>query len=135
MKKHILVAEDIEDLAELYCYQLESLGFDVTVAKNGLEAMELAPRLLPDLVIMDIRMPKMDGLEATRQIRENPATRDTPILVATAKALEGDKEKCLAAGCTGYIAKPFSHRQLGAAIEAVLKHPTKLCVAQSESWS
>jgi two-component system, cell cycle response regulator DivK len=126
VKKHILVAEDIEDLAELYCYQLESLGFDVTVAKNGLEAMELAPLLRPDLIIMDIRMPKMDGLEAARKIRENPATRDIPILAATAKALEGDKEKCLAAGCDGYIAKAFTHRELGAAIEAVLKHPTKV---------
>ena len=112
MKKHILVAEDNEDLAELYCIQLESLGFDVTVAKNGIEAIELAPLLLPDLVIMDIRMPKMDGLEAARQIRENPATRDIPILAATAKAMEGDKEKCLAAGCDGYIAKPFTHREL-----------------------
>ena len=126
MKKHILVAEDSADLAELYCVQLESLGFDVTVAKNGREAMKLAPLLRPDLIIMDILMPKMDGLEATRQIRENPATRDIPILAATAKALDGDKEKCLAAGCDDYIAKPFTHRELGAAIEAVLKHPTKL---------
>ena len=126
MKKHILVAEDNKDIAELYCFQLESLGFDVTVAKNGIEAMELAPLLLPDLVIMDILMPKMDGLEAARQIRENPATRDIPILAATAKAMEGDIEKCLAAGCDGYIAKPFNHTELGAAIEAVLQHPTKL---------
>ena len=126
MKKHILVAEDNEDLAELYCFQLGSLGFGVTVAKNGRETMELAPLLRPELVIMDIPMPKLDGLEAARQIRENPATRDIPILAATAKAMEGDKEKCLAAGCDDYIAKPFTHRELAAAIEAVLKHPTKL---------
>jgi CheY-like chemotaxis protein len=123
-KKHILVAEDNEDMADLYCLQLEWLGFDVTVARNGQEAVEMAPLLLPDLVIMDIFMPRIDGLEAARQLKENLATRNIPILAATAKAVEGDQERCLAAGCDGYIAKPFTHRELGAAIDALLKRPT-----------
>lgn len=121
MKKHILVAEDNEDMAELYCFQLESLGYDVTVARNGVDAVEMVPLLLPDLIVMDIHMPKMDGFEAVRQIRENPATQNIPILAATAKAMLDDQEKCLAAGCDGYIAKPFNHSQLGAAINALLR--------------
>lgn len=124
MKKHILVAEDNEDMADLYCLQLEWLGYDVTVARNGMDAVEMAPLLLPDVIIMDILMPKIDGLEATRQLKENPATRNIPILAATAKAIEGDQEKCLAAGCDGYIAKPFTHSELGAVIDALLKRPT-----------
>ncbi|HEV8342630.1 MAG TPA: response regulator [Candidatus Binatia bacterium] len=124
MRKHILVAEDNEDMAELYCLQLEALGYDVTVVRNGSKVLEVAPLLLPDLVIMDLLMPIMDGLTAVRQMRENPATRNIPILAATAKAMEGDQEKCLAAGCDGYIAKPFTLRDLGLAIAALLKRPT-----------
>jgi CheY-like chemotaxis protein len=67
----------------------------------------------------------MDGLEATAQIRENPATRDIPILAATAKAMPGDREKCLAAGCDGYIAKPFNHMELDTAITRIFKRRLK----------
>jgi two-component system cell cycle response regulator DivK len=124
VKKHILVAEDHKDMADLYCLQLAWLGFVVTVARNGQEAVEIAPLVLPDLVIMDVLMPKMDGLKAARKLKENPATRNIPILAATAQAIEGDQEKCLAAGCDGFIAKPFTHKELGDAIDVLLKGPT-----------
>lgn len=76
---------------------------------------------LPDLIVMDIRLPKMDGLQATTLIRDNPNTGNIPILAATVNALAGDREKCLEAGCNDYIAKPFTHRELGAAIKRLLK--------------
>ena len=80
----------------------------------------MATTLLPDLIVMDIIMPKMDGLQAATQIRQNSKTQAIPILAATAMAMPGDREKCLAGGCDGYIAKPFTYRELGAAIQKLL---------------
>ncbi len=76
---------------------------------------------MPEVIVMDICMPKMDGLEAVSHIRRNPKTRSIPILAATAKILPGDREKCLAGGCDGYQPKPFTHRELGAAIRRLLE--------------
>ena len=121
MKKRVLLVEDNPPTVDVLEMELKHLGYEVTVATNGLEAVKMAVSEPPDLVVMDILLPELDGLEATRQIRENPATRDIPILAATAKAMPGDKEKCLAAGCDGYIAKPFGHRELEGAIAGVLK--------------
>jgi two-component system cell cycle response regulator DivK len=123
VKKRILIAEDNGDMAELYRLQFEMTGYEVMVARNGIEAVEMASAKLPDVIIMDIQMPKMNGLEATRQLRENPATREIPILAATAKAMDGVQEKCLAVGCNGYIAKPFSLSELQAAISALFPVP------------
>ncbi len=91
------------------------------IARDGLEAVDRVAEQLPDLVIMDIHLPKMNGFEAVRRIRTMPAVHDIPILAATAKALNGDQEKCIAAGCDGYIAKPFTHRELETAINGMLK--------------
>ena len=77
----------------------------------------------PYLIVMDIQMPVMDGCEATAQIRKEPKTHSIPILATTAKAMSGDRQKCLKAGCNDYIAKPFTHRQLQAAIEKLLNKP------------
>jgi two-component system cell cycle response regulator DivK len=121
-KKRVLLVEDNEATIEVVEMELKFLGYEVTIAKDGLQALKMLAEQAPDLVIMDIQLPKMDGLEAIRQIRANPASRNIPILAATAKALHGDQEKCLAAGCDGYIAKPFNHRQLEAAINDTFKH-------------
>ena len=102
-------------------YQLGFLGYEMAVARDGVEAVDLAGSARPDLIIMDIMLPKMDGFEATSQIRNNPKTRSIPILAATAKAMPGDRERCLQAGCDGYLAKPFSHLELGQAIDELLK--------------
>jgi CheY-like chemotaxis protein len=105
--------------------ELELLGYDVVVAKDGVEAVELAATGLPDLIVMDIALPKMDGLQAAFQIRANPKTKAIPILAATARALPEDRGKCLAAGCDDYLAKPFTHRELGAMISKLLEERAK----------
>ncbi len=117
MRKRALLVEDHPGTIEVMSQELEALGYDVKVAKNALQAIQILASELPDVIIMDILMPEMDGLEATARIRANPKTRGIPILAATALARPEDREKCLAAGCNGYIAKPFTHKQLGAAIE------------------
>ena len=121
VKKRVVLVEDNESTIDVVEMELKCLGYDVTTAKDGLEALKIIGELAPDLVIMDIQMPKMDGFEAVRQIRANPKIQNVPILAATAKALKGDREKCLAVGCDGYIAKPFTHRELDSAMNEVFK--------------
>jgi CheY-like chemotaxis protein len=121
MQTRILLVEDDPGTVEVMQQELEFLGYEVTVAENGVEAVKMAISQLPDLIVMDIRLPKMDGLRAATLIRDNPNTGNIPILAATVNALAGDREKCLEAGCNDYIAKPFTHRELGAAIKRLLK--------------
>ncbi|MCH8055624.1 MAG: response regulator [Deltaproteobacteria bacterium] len=121
MKKKILLVEDNPATVDVIQKELEFLGYEFTVAQDGKEAVDKAASYLPDLIIMDISLPKMDGLEASSLIRKNPKNRSTRILAATARTLPGDKEKCIQAGCDDYIAKPFTHRELGAAIRKLLK--------------
>lgn len=120
MRRRILLVEDSKVTSDVMTQELELLGYQVMVAKNGLEAVEMASNELPDLIVMDIAMPKMDGLEAASRIRSNPKTQGIPILAATARVMQEDREKCLASGCTDYIAKPFTHRDLDAAIKKLL---------------
>ena len=121
MKKKILLVEDNPATVDVIQKELEFLGYESMIAEDGKEGVEKATSYLPDLIIMDISLPKMDGLEATSLLRKNPKTKSIPVLAATARALPGDKEKCLQAGCDDYIAKPFTHRELGAAIKRLLK--------------
>jgi len=121
MNKKILLVEDNPATIDVIMKELEFLGYNCIVAEDGKKAVELSVSRSPDLIIMDISLPKMDGLEAATLIRGNPKTKAIPILAATARALPGDKEKCLQAGCDDYIAKPFTHRELGAAIKKLLK--------------
>ncbi|MCZ6906383.1 MAG: response regulator [Deltaproteobacteria bacterium] len=125
MKTKILLVEDNPATMEVMHQELEVLGYDVAIARDGAEAVEMAGSELPDLIIMDMLMPKMDGGEATARIRKNPKTQAIPILAATAKALPEDRDKCLAGGCDDYIAKPFSYRELHAAIEKLLKRQSE----------
>jgi CheY-like chemotaxis protein len=124
VKKRILLAEDNEDMARLICHVLEICGYEITIASDGLEAVEAATSGLPDLIIMDIQMPKMDGLEAVSRIRANPKTQALPILAATVKAAPEDREDCLASGCDSYIAKPFTRKELRSAVETLLEKPS-----------
>ena len=121
MKKRVLLAEDHPGTIEVMQLELEVLGYDVTVAQDGQEAVQKATAEPPDVIVMDMLMPKMDGFQAARSIRQNPKTKDIPILAATALARPGDREKCLESGCDGYIAKPFTHKQLGAAIDKLFE--------------
>jgi CheY-like chemotaxis protein len=120
MNKRVLLVEDDPDTVNMMRRELALLHYDVAVAENGAEAVQLAASDPPDVIIMDIRMPKMDGLEAVAHIRNDPKTRDVPILAATAMATPGDKERCLDAGCNAYISKPFTYKDLGVAIKKLL---------------
>jgi two-component system, cell cycle response regulator DivK len=120
MKKKILLVEDNPATMDVVEKELEFLGYDTITADDGRKAVEMAEAHMPDVIIMDISLPQMDGLEATALIRENPKTKSIPILAATARALPGDREKCIQGGCNDYIAKPFTHRELGAALKRLL---------------
>lgn len=106
--KRILVVEDNEDTREILLYRLQSMGdYQVMLASNGREALEMATKSRPDLVIMDLKMPVMDGWEATKALRQTTWGKDLPVIALTAQAMERDEEKALSAGCSDYIAKPI----------------------------
>ena len=125
MKKKILIVDDNPDLCHILQVHLELLGYDSILAVNGKEAVDLATSHLPDLILMDIMLPVMDGLQATRLIREHPLTQSTPILAMTAKVTSEDKEECLRSGCDDFIAKPFTSKQLTSIIEKLLKQDNR----------
>jgi len=106
--KRILVIEDDETNMYLIGFILRKNGYEVIEARTGEEGVELAIREKPDLVLMDIQLPDIDGLEATKRIRESEADGKIPIIALTSYAMTGDREKALAAGCTGYIEKPIN---------------------------
>ena len=121
MKKKILIVEDNLDIIYIHRRIVQNLGYDFILAVNGKEAVEMAATQLPDLILLDIMLPEMDGLEAARQIRKNPKTHFIPILAVTAKITLEDKEDCLRNGCDDYLPKPFTHLQLSSRIEKLLK--------------
>ena len=120
MTKRILVIEDTEDNRQIVRDLLESAGYELIEALDGLEGVAAAERENPDLILMDIQLPGIDGYEATRRIRALPALAKVPIIAVTSYALSGDEAKTRAAGCDGYVAKPFSPRQLLAKIREFL---------------
>ncbi len=126
MKKKILIVEDDQDLRQTLQMHLELLGYDSILAENGKEAVDLATSQVPDLILMDLIMPVMDGLQATRLIREHPNTESTPIIAMTAKVTSENKIECLQSGCDGHIAKPFTSKQLASIIEKLLKQKGSL---------
>jgi len=105
-KKKILVVDDNEDNREIFVFRLQQLGFEVLVASNGKEAIETASQAKPDLIFMDLRMPVMDGWEATRALRQTEWGKDLPVVAVTAHAMEEDRKKALNAGCNELIPKP-----------------------------
>jgi len=106
--KRILVVEDNETNIYLISFILRKNDYEVTEARTGEEGVELAIKEKPDLIIMDIQLPGIDGLEATRKIRESEADDTIPIIALTSYAMTGDRERALKAGCTGYIEKPIN---------------------------
>ena len=110
--KKILIIEDHADMRELLTWQIELMGFMPIPAKHGKEGVEKAVAEQPDLILLDIMMPGMDGWEAARTLRANPETKDIPILAATALFRDSDLKSCLDAGCNGYIVKPFTFQEL-----------------------
>jgi len=112
MTMRILVVEDTEDNRRIVRDLLSSAGYDILEATDGEAGVAMARTHKPDLVLMDIQLPVIDGYEATRRIKADPALAHIPILAVTSYALSGDEAKTRAAGCDGYIAKPFSPREL-----------------------
>jgi CheY-like chemotaxis protein len=108
----VLVVEDNLDNMTLISDVLTSLGYDPLIAKDGEEGVRVATAEKPDLILMDLSLPKMDGWTATRQLKADPDVKHIPIIALTAHAMLGDRDRALAAGCNDYISKPISLREL-----------------------
>jgi two-component system, cell cycle response regulator DivK len=120
MSKRILVIEDTEDNRRILNDLLTNAGFELFEASDGESGVAMAERHKPDLILMDIQLPVFDGYEATRRIKANPALKHIPIIAVTSYALSGDKQLAVDAGCDGYVAKPFSPRQILAKVREFL---------------
>jgi two-component system cell cycle response regulator DivK len=116
----ILIVEDTEDNRRIMRDILTDAGYAVLEAYDGRSAVEIAASSKPDLILMDIQLPVLDGYEASARIKEQPALHHIPIIAVTSYALSGDEEKARAAGCSGYLAKPFSPRQMLAVVREYL---------------
>src|SRR5688572_29301281 len=116
----ILLIEDTKDATVMVTDYLQMAGYQVLSARDALTGLDLAKRTRPDLILMDIHLPGIDGLEATRRLRADPEFRTLPIIALTALAMPGDRERCLAAGATDYVTKPISLKKLSALIEEYL---------------
>ncbi|HEX7051546.1 MAG TPA: response regulator [Longimicrobiales bacterium] len=108
----VLLVEDNEDNLVVYRTILKHVGYDVIEARDGEEGVRCAHQKHPDLILMDISIPKIDGWEATRRLKSAEDTRDIPIIALTAHALDEDREKALRTGCDGYLAKPVEPRRV-----------------------
>jgi len=120
MSKRILVVEDQEDNRQIMRDLLVASGYELVEATTGEEGLALAERERPDLILMDIQLPGIDGYEVTRRIKANPALKNIPIIAVTSYALSGDDRKAYAAGCDAYVTKPYSPRVLLAKIREYL---------------
>ena len=116
----ILVAEDEKDIRELIGFTLRFAKLDVTLTRNGAEAVEQAPELKPDLIMLDVRMPKMNGYEACRALKSNPATSDIPVVILSAKGQDGEIQEGKDAGADHYIVKPFAPDKLTERVKDIL---------------
>lgn len=116
MTGRILIIEDQEDNRRILRDMLSNAGYEVIEAGDGISGVDVARTTTPDLVVMDIQLPGIDGYEATRRIKADNALKSVPVIAVTSYALSGDEQKARAAGCSGYITKPFSPRQLLARI-------------------
>jgi two-component system phosphate regulon response regulator PhoB len=117
----VLVIDDEKDLIELVRYNLDRDGFDVIAASNGRSGLDIATAHKPDLIVLDLMMPGTDGLEVCRQLRADPRTARTPVIMLTAKAAEADRIVGLELGADDYVTKPFSPRELVARVKAILR--------------
>ncbi len=108
MSKTVMIVEDNELNMKLFHDLLDSQGYDIIQTQNGMEALDLARAHMPDLILMDIQLPEVSGLEVTKWLKEDEGLRHIPVVAVTAFAMKGDEERILAGGCEGYISKPIS---------------------------
>jgi two-component system, OmpR family, alkaline phosphatase synthesis response regulator PhoP len=125
MKEKILIVEDDKDIIKMLEYNLKKEGFRVTTAHDGEDALDLALRQFPDLILLDLMLPGMDGLEVCKSLKNGNKTSSIPIIMLTAKSQESDKVVGLELGADDYITKPFSPRELIARIKAVLRRASE----------
>jgi len=123
--KNILLVEDNPVNRRLAVFLLRSQGYQVREASTAKEAFEMLNAEIPDLIVMDIQLPGMDGLETTRKLKEQPATADIPVIAVTSYAMKGDREKALAAGCAGYVTKPIDKNTFIQEVTAHLSSKSK----------
>ncbi|MBI3322464.1 MAG: response regulator transcription factor [Candidatus Omnitrophica bacterium] len=121
IRAKVLIVEDEKNIAKLVAYNLEREGYQASVAKDGEEGLARARKELPDLVVLDLMLPKLDGLEVCRQLKADSHTARIPIIMLTAKAQEADRVVGLEMGADDYVPKPFSPRELVARVKAVLR--------------
>ena len=116
----ILIAEDERDIRDLVAFTLRFAGYEVFPAGNGEEALEMAPKVKPDLIIMDVRMPRMTGYEACVVMKADPDLKDIPVVFLTARGQESEIQQGLEAGAEEYLLKPFAPDQLTTRVKAIL---------------
>jgi len=116
----ILIAEDERDIRDLVAFTLRFAGHEVFAASNGEEAVEMTPNVNPDLILMDVRMPRMTGYEACKVIKTNPDLKDIPVVFLSAKGQESEIQQGLEAGAEEYLLKPFAPDQLTSHVKAIL---------------
>ena len=116
----VLVADDDADILELVSFRLERAGYEVVSARDGEQALQRAVELQPDLAVLDVMMPKLNGYEVTQEIRRTEATRAMPVILLTARVQDADITRGFDAGADDYIKKPFSPQELRARVQAVL---------------
>jgi two-component system, cell cycle response regulator DivK len=121
MTKHILIVEDQEDNRQILRDLLGSVGYDMSEASDGAAALVAVKAQRPDLILMDIQLPLIDGYEVTRRIKSDPDLKDIPIIVVSSYALSGDEPKARVAGCDAYVTKPYSPRELLGRIKEFLR--------------
>lgn len=124
-KVRILIVEDNEDNQELMRFLLERAGYDVISVENGLEGVEAARREKPDVILMDLSLPELDGWSAARQIKADKQLKDTPLIAVTAHTLPGDRRKALDAGFDSYISKPINIHMFDITVGKVLEQKQK----------
>lgn len=116
----ILVADDEDDVRDLVVYRLSRSGYDVVEARDGEEALQLAARTAPDLAVLDVMMPKVDGYEVTRRLRGDAATSRIPVILLTSRSQESDVSQGFEVGADDYLKKPFDPDELTARVRALL---------------
>ncbi len=124
-KIRILIVEDNEDNQELMRFLLERAGYDVISVENGLEGVEAARREKPDIILMDLSLPELDGWSAARQIKADAELKNTPLIAVTAHTLPGDRRKALDAGFDSYISKPINIHMFDITVGKVLEQKQK----------
>jgi len=132
--ERILIVEDEEDIQQLLSYNLESSGFEVLTASDGLQGLALAKDKLPDLVVLDLMLPGMDGFDVCKELKRRDETADIPVIMLTARGEEIDRIVGLELGADDYVVKPFSPREFLLRVKAVLKRATPAEAASRTQW-